>query len=94
MKPENKLSSTPKETAGRQTDHIKPDNQIAPWENQRIIDSYDYLGRASSVMDCTGLIPAAPLTSAELDSYEALYPFTPAPVSPEEESLPPSNSAT
>lgn len=46
-------------------------------ENQRIIDSYDYLGPAASSMDCTGLIPSGPQNRAELDSYEELYPFTP-----------------
>lgn len=87
MKTENKIthSTAP---SHKKNDNIKPDNQIAPWENQRIIDEYDYLGRASSVMDCTGLIPAAPLTSAELDSYEALYPFTPTPVTPQKDSRP------
>lgn len=46
-------------------------------ENQRIIDSYDYLGKAASVTDCTGLIPAAPISRAELESYEELYRFLP-----------------
>ena len=45
--------------------------------NKKIIDSCDYLGQATSATDCTGLIPAAPLTPEELDSYEALYPFLP-----------------
>lgn len=46
-------------------------------DNQRIIDSYDYLGKAASSTDCTGLIPAKPTNSAELESYEALYPYCP-----------------
>lgn len=37
---------------------------------------YDYLKTASS-QDCTGLIPAAPASNAELESYEDLYPFLP-----------------
>lgn len=37
---------------------------------------YDYLKTASS-QDCTGLIPAAPTSNAELESYEDLYPFLP-----------------
>lgn len=45
--------------------------------NQRIIDSYDYLGKAASAMDCTGLIPAAPVNAAELEAYEELYPYRP-----------------
>lgn len=45
--------------------------------NQEIIDSYDYLSSAASAWDCTGLIPSAPTSSAELESYEAIYPFEP-----------------
>ena len=44
-------------------------------ENQRIIDSYDYLANAASSQDCTGLIPSAPLNHAELESYEEIYKF-------------------
>lgn len=44
-------------------------------ENQRIIDSYDYLANAASSQDCTGLIPSAPLNQAELESYEEIYKF-------------------
>ena len=44
-------------------------------ENQRIIDSYDYLANAASTQDCTGLIPAAPSNKAELESYNELYKF-------------------
>ena len=36
-------------------------------ENQKVIDSYDYLSNAVSTMDCTGLIPSAPKNTAELD---------------------------
>ena len=39
---------------------------------------YDYL-KASSAQDCTGLIPAAPQSKEELESYEELYPFLPNP---------------
>lgn len=45
--------------------------------NQEIIDSYNYLSSAASAWDCTGLIPSAPSSSAELESYEAIYPFEP-----------------
>ena len=48
-------------------------------ENQRIIDSYDYLGKSVSSMDCTGLIPSAPKNQAERESYEELYPYLPDP---------------
>lgn len=51
--------------------------KTAAKSNQEIIDSYDYLGKAASTMDCTGLIPAAPQTRAELESYEELYPYRP-----------------
>lgn len=30
-----------------------------------------------SATDCTGLIPALPVTDSEIDSYEALYHFLP-----------------
>ncbi len=50
---------------------------VNPLSNQELIDSYDYLASAASSHDCTGLIPSAPLSSAELDSYEELYPFLP-----------------
>ncbi len=42
------------------------------------IDSieYDYL-KTSSSQDCTGLIPSGIKNSAELESYEELYPFLP-----------------
>ncbi|MDO4522427.1 MAG: hypothetical protein Q4B57_04670 [Eubacteriales bacterium] len=46
-------------------------------ENQRIIDSYDYLGKAASPTDCTGLIPSAPRSDDEIEAYEDLYPFLP-----------------
>lgn len=50
-------------------------------ENQKIIDSYDYLGKACSVMDCTGLIPSRPVSESEWESYESLYPYLPPVVS-------------
>ncbi len=31
--------------------------------------------QACSATDCTGLIPAAPATEAELESYDELYPY-------------------
>lgn len=56
-------------------------------QNQEIIDSYDYLASAASSQDCTGLIPSAPLTDAELDSYKELYPFLPPVPSASKEAL-------
>lgn len=46
-------------------------------DNQRIIDSYDYLANAASTQDCTGLIPSAPKNRAELDAYSDLYQYRP-----------------
>lgn len=46
-------------------------------KNQEIIDSYDYLANAASTQDCTGLIPSAPTSKAELESYEQIYNFEP-----------------
>lgn len=41
-----------------------------------LTEDYDYL-KASSSQDCTGLIPSGIQNSAELESYEELYPFLP-----------------
>lgn len=38
--------------------------------------NYDYT-KASSVTDCTGVVPSPPQTSAELDSYLDTYDFLP-----------------
>lgn len=46
-------------------------------ENQKIIDSYDYLSNAASAWDCTGLIPSEPVSREELEAYEELYHFLP-----------------
>ncbi|MCI8376304.1 MAG: hypothetical protein HFI29_12875 [Lachnospiraceae bacterium] len=45
--------------------------------NQEIIEGYDYLGNSCSSMDCTGLIPRAPLNEAERESYEEVYHYQP-----------------
>lgn len=46
-------------------------------KNKILIDSYDYLATSASVNDCTGLIPSAPQSKEELQSYEDLYDYTP-----------------
>lgn len=46
-------------------------------KNEAIIDSYDYLGNSASSNDCTGLIPSAPISKSEVQSYEDVYHFTP-----------------
>ena len=38
-------------------------------------DSY-YLANSASANDCTGLIPSAPQSEAELQSYEEVYAYT------------------
>lgn len=45
--------------------------------NQKIIDSYDYLSNSASSQDCTGLIPSAPQSKTELESYEEVYHYQP-----------------
>lgn len=60
------------------SDSSKSDSPKSNSSNQELIDSDDYLAGAASSGDCTGLIPSAPLTDAELDSYKELYPFLPA----------------
>ena len=54
-------------------------------ENQKLVDSYDYLANAASSQDCTGLIPALPEEEAEIEFYEELYPYLPRPSGMEEE---------
>lgn len=44
-------------------------------ENQKIIDNYDYLAKAASANDCTGLIPFLPTSTAELEAYNELYQY-------------------
>ena len=46
-------------------------------ENQKRIDACDYLANAVSTQDCTGLIPSAPVSDAELESYEEVYHYQP-----------------
>ena len=49
-------------------------------KNKKIIDSYDYLAKAASTTDCTGLMPTPALSNAEHESYQELYPFTQTPI--------------
>lgn len=50
-------------------------------ENKKVIEGYDYLGNSASATDCTGLIPSAPRSEAERESYEAVYHYQPRVVS-------------
>ena len=44
-------------------------------------DDEDFLETpAVSSMECTGLIPALPETEAELEAYEAMFPYVTPPV--------------
>lgn len=46
-------------------------------KNQKIDPmEYDYL-KASSVNDCTGLIPSGIKDSSEIENYEEIFPFLP-----------------
>ena len=45
--------------------------------NPSSVDDYDYMGNSASVTDCTGLIPSAPMSKAERDSYQELYHYQP-----------------
>lgn len=51
-------------------------------ENEKIIDSYDYLANAASSQDCTGLIPANPPSEDMINSYEDVYHFEPPQIKP------------
>lgn len=55
-----------------------PDEIKNPAENDG-----EPLANASGVQDCTGLIPAAPATEEEYESYEETYRFLPNAVAPE-----------
>lgn len=59
------------------SDKSLQNKKAASANNQKIIDSYDYLSNAASTQDCTGLIPSAPQNEEELESYNALYKFQP-----------------
>ncbi len=58
----------------------KQENEKQENKNQETIyskDDYEIDIQACSTTDCTGLIPAAPETEAELEAYEDLYPYIP-----------------
>lgn len=44
-------------------------------KNEEIIDRYDYLANAASTQDCTGLVPANPLSQDEMEAYEDIYNY-------------------
>lgn len=61
-----------------------PSLSEAATKNEAAFDSYDYLGNSCSAWECTGLIPSAPQSDAELESYEDLYRFEAPRMAPEE----------
>lgn len=62
----------------------KPTEKPSISDKQKLIDSYDYLSNAASSLDCTGLIPVAPTTDAELESYESVYHYLPPKIKPQD----------
>lgn len=46
-------------------------------DNQKLIDSTDYLVNSASAQDCTGLIPAGPQNDKEVEAYEEIYHYLP-----------------
>lgn len=52
------------------------DNRSKSHPTADLSQNYDYV-KASSPTDCTGAVPTPPQTSAELDSYLAVYDFLP-----------------
>ena len=46
-------------------------------KNPAAVEDYDYMGNSASITDCTGLIPSAPMSKAERDSYQELYHYQP-----------------
>lgn len=57
----------------------KDDRQPQPLEDQLL----DQFLAASSATDCTGLLPTAPVSQDEVESYNDLYPYLPEPVTPD-----------
>lgn len=49
-----------------------------PEKQKKQFAEQDYIKSGSST-DCTGLIPSAPLSDEELDSYQDVYSFLPPP---------------
>lgn len=53
-------------------------NYPYPPKDKQDFEQDDYMKSGSST-DCTGLIPSAPLSDAEYNSYNELYSFLPHP---------------
>lgn len=46
-------------------------------DNQKLIDSTDYLVNSASTQDCTGLIPSGLQNEEEREFYEEVYHYLP-----------------
>ena len=55
----------------------KKESKKGKTESTTSKNNYDIDIQTCSTMDCTGLIPAAPQSEAELEAYEDLYPYMP-----------------
>ena len=71
------MNSHAKSDTTKSTHSISSDQKSGKMHNQKTIDSYDYLANSASTQDCTGLIPSAPQSKAELESYEDVYHYQP-----------------
>ena len=46
-------------------------------DNQKLIDSTDYLVNSASTQDCTGLVPRGLQSDEEVEAYEEVYHYLP-----------------
>ena len=46
-------------------------------DNQKLINSTDYLVNSASTQDCTGLIPRGLQSDEEVEAYEEVYHYLP-----------------
>lgn len=54
-------------------------------EKKNFLDNYDFLANAASANECTGLIPTPASTSAERESYDAIFHYRETPTVPNHE---------
>ena len=71
------MKSYTKSDITKSTHSISSDQKSGQPHNQKNTDSYDYLSNSASTQDSTGLIPSAPQSKAELESYEDVYHYQP-----------------
>ena len=46
-------------------------------DNQKLINSTDYLVNSASTQDCTGLVPRGLQSDEEVEAYEEVYHYLP-----------------